>query len=62
MTKKRMNLSSPAFLKRNSFIDVILFFTISWYSFWDIPRDEDIEDIEGRKPGGESLKFQQDSF
>lgn len=57
-----MNLSSPAFLKRNSSIDVILFFTISWYSFWDIPRDEDIEDIEGRKPGGESLKFQQDPF
>lgn len=62
MTKKRMYLSSPAFLKRNSSIDVILFFTISWYSFWDIPRYEDIEYIEGREPSGESLNFQQDSF
>lgn len=57
MIKKCMNFSLFAFLKRNSFIDVIFFFIISWYSFWDISRDEDIEDIEGRKFGGESFKF-----
>lgn len=57
--------SSPVFFKRISSIDVILFFTISWGSSGDIPRYEDIADIEGieeRIPGGESLNFQQYSF
>lgn len=53
-----MCLSSPVFFKRNSSTDVILFFTISWCSFGDIPK---YEDIEKRMPGGESFKFQQDS-